>query len=388
MELHRTKSNYRVLIFVIIFFATLNGFLWGGFPIISLLGFLLGFLLSITFVFVTQGQTKIARRYIWYVIVVISALSFILLGSLLYEIQIDPKRLLGLGVIFITLIISPLLLQYVDSGIIKTIIWIHVLFFYLQFLLYYVFGIYFDYLFIAESYSRNLGGSFILPIFNQPLMRPSGLYAEPGNYANYMFLLYILNCLVGKRNGDKINGILFYLLTLSLVLTFSAFGLVFLFVILLSRVNSLKSFILISLPLILYSIVATPYFIERFMTEGFISDTSGLSFRLIYVTEAMSNFDSVEGWIVGKGTLSAPSFFGPNEGSDNDSGLIFFVLREMGVVVSLLFLVANLFALFRHRLILLSMTCLFIKLTPFMFFVPLFFSCLLFIKPKYYIMRS
>ena len=138
MELHRTKSNYRVLIFVIIFFATLNGFLWGELPIISLLGFILGFLLSITFVFVTQGQTKIARRYIWYVIVVISALSFILLGSLLYEIQIDPKRLLGLGVIFITLIISPLLLQYVDSGIIKTIIWIHVLFFYLQFFLYYV----------------------------------------------------------------------------------------------------------------------------------------------------------------------------------------------------------------------------------------------------------
>lgn len=342
---------------------------------------LLGFLGGLAFVLATQRNEKITREFFWYVISLVSILSFIVAGSLLYEINFDAKRVLGLCILFITLIISPLFLQYVGSSTIKTIILIHVFFFYGQFLLYYVFGVYIDYLVIAESYSRNMGGYYEIPFYQaRHLMRPSGLYAEPGNYANYMFLLYVLHCVKSREDDIKIDGILFYLFVSSLVLSFSTFGAIFFVAILMSRLTSLKAVKLILPPLILFIFIVLPFLVSRY--QGDFSGTSslGISFRYMYLSDAISNFNSLKGWIVGEGTLSVPTFFEAREGSDNDTGLSFFVLREMGVVVVTLFLLTFFYSMYRQRLPIFFVACLFTKLTPFMFFLPLVYSRVLFYK--------
>lgn len=352
---------------LVVFMATLRSFLLGGLSFLSLGAFLL----CITFVFFNIKKMRVTKVQIALVAYFIALISFLFIGTLYFGVNIDPKRLVGISVVAATVIFVPMLLKYFTSEVFKAVILIHLAFYYLQLVTYYLFGVHLDFLILNENSSRNLGGVFVVPYIGLPLMRASGLFSEPGTYSNFMFLLYVAHALTVKDKEDLIQGKSFNLLILSLMTTFSSFGLVFACAIILSRVRNIMNMLL---PISVFLVVVSPYFIDRFVSRESGREVSGVEFRLLYLKDALSNFESVEGWIVGKGSMSVPTFFKGGDGSDNDTGLIVYILREFGPIFCFLILLPIALAQIRHGVSLLLCVTVFTKIAPLSFFIPLFYT--------------
>ena len=220
------------------------------------------------------------------------------------------------------------------------------------------------------------------------MKRFSGLFNEPGTYANVLSLLAC--CLTNYKNLNKFNYIALIFAFLGLLLTFSLYAYLFLIIIFISyfinNKNNLiniifnnKKFLLIIG--ILTSIIVIkftyPYFSHRFFSENY----SGIGLRLAAYINLISSlsFDPLI-LLFGTGVFNEKLAF-LLTGVTYDNTLFFYLFSRFGILIFYLFLFLFLVLLKNDK----SKLCTFIILclTKISFFSPLiiFVFCFLFTTP-------
>lgn len=266
--------------------------------------------------------------------------SFI--GSTHNDLDIMPQRA---AFIVFALLITFSLYIYLQNDIaiivkpLTIVLIIHLLFFYIQLFAVGVFSMQLDLIEpITGEPQRIFGGSYDAGLFSQ-FFRPAGLFAEPGTYTNMVFLIFILRE-VARNFGkpytlESWKDIAIITATIvSLILSFSIFGFIFILVYFISILFKSKSkgsaTVVVSAAILPFLGVVTLYLQQRFA----LGDESGTGFRYDAILILFQNMD----WInmtVGWGFLS--NF--ENIYYDitfNDLGLLFNVILQCGLIGLLL----------------------------------------------------
>jgi len=191
-----------------------------------------------------------------------------------------PYFLLFIPVIFLS---SYLLNEQKEMlfKILKISLIIHLLFFFVQFTVFYGTGIFIDFIEpVTGVAQRSLGGNYEINSAGDKLIRAAGLFNEPGTFATFIFLIFSLKkYLEMQLKGTSKLSFLDIMTLASVFLSFSVFGLVFCFVFILKYFlnGNLRTKIVISavsLPLIILSY-------QRYLSVRFTKDAdiSGIGFR-------------------------------------------------------------------------------------------------------------
>ena len=207
------KKTKDFILFFIFFFISLQSYF---FKLINFAPFPpLGFLL----VLFLNTNLKKKHLFILASILLVFTIS-ILIGFINNNYYLYLPTILGsfLGPIFLFFFLNINFSSFNNIFLIlKNVITIHLIFFYLQLLTYYVFGYKIDFLFfITGEFSRNEAFGVISEYF-----RPSGLFNEPATYSLFIFgftLIYFW--------GIKKVNLLIIVTLLSLLFSFSASGII------------------------------------------------------------------------------------------------------------------------------------------------------------------
>ena len=279
------------------------------------------------------------------------------------------------------------------KNLLSLIILIHSAFLILQVISFYGFNIQIDFLeYFVGDQSKGAHHKYFIGEMNWhnviSLKRFSGLFNEPGTFANVLSLLAC--CLTNYKNLNKFNYIALIFAFFGLLLTFSLAAYLFLTIIFISYfinnknnlINILcknKKFILVIG--ILTSIIVIkftyPYFSNRFFSGGH----SGVELRLTAYINLISLFvfDPLT-LLFGTGIFNEKLAF-LLTGVTHDNTLFFYLISRFGISIFYLFLLLFLFLLNNDK----SKLCTFIilSLTKISFFSPLiiFVFCFLFINP-------
>lgn len=262
---------------------------------------------------------------------------------------------------------------------IKFCILTHLLFFWIQIIGHYTGLGFTDFLqpFTGEE-QRVFGGNYTVPILNKELIRPAGLFNEPGTFATFIFLLLLLYGIIDLGSSNKPSRsfeLLGFFTVSTLSLSFSLFG--FFFVSLyfaLSYLRGIRS-ALIAMPLLMLGAyyAYTIYIFPRF----FLLDTgdSGFDFRLEGIRTFWNEISEAPSLLfTGMGYFSDLKYL-PQGVVWNDIGLGFFMLFTLGII-GCSFFIGLLFAQFRglnRYKLMFSIALLVSKLSPSMIF---FWFCL------------
>lgn len=322
-----------------------------GFPLLPVLGMLF----SLCFVFFAA----FFFRYKLVGALGLSFFSFLFIGILLFLsclsiffLGVDPlwARFFALP-LFVGLVIHFCYLKlYHSSRLEASLKWClitHLSFFWLQIISHYSGLGFLDYLEpITGESQRVFGGSYNVPIIERQLIRGAGLYSEPGTFATFIFLFYLLYKAIYCFNRD-VRGVVFgwfdFVVVLSIVFSFSIFGFIFVSLYLFfSLFFAWKRVVLLSPLLVCFAYFAfETYVYPRFF--GGVSTETGLGFRsegvLIYLDKV---FDEPYLFFFGSGFFNDYSIFSSSI-VWNDLGLLFSFFMIVGVVG--FFLVFLLFAL-------------------------------------------
>jgi hypothetical protein len=207
--------------FFLVFFVSLNSYYFYSIklPVFSLIG-----AVGIFFVFAFH-QKKIFLSELCFALILLAINVFSIIGTLISD-QNTSINIKSNGGCLILIFLLVALLTVSDYKEYKKfligLIVIHSFFFYINFIGYYFFHHYIDFLkaFTGEAQRYNLGSSFFI--------RPTGLFNEPATYAEFI-LLCTLPLLKEKTSFSK--WIVFIGL-MSVFLSFSLMGLIFLAMIL------------------------------------------------------------------------------------------------------------------------------------------------------------
>lgn len=253
-----------------------------------------------------------------------------LVGIVVRGIDPDIKRLfLPLPWILGTIVASHIFTRVPQDKVIFWYLSVHASFFWVQFLLFHLFGIYIDYVvhFTGEA-QRMFGGSFE-SIF-ESFIRVAGLYTEPGTYCTFIAAFVALFSRWYKESSRY--KFVFFASLLSLGFSFSLFGIVFCVLILLTvkEISIIWRWLL----LVVTYFVVNSYLEQRFslMDENAIGTGFRIQFLLNsfqYLTEDVFNF------FTGLNLIA----FNPDPGieySYNDTGLFFYFLYFAGVPLTIL----------------------------------------------------
>lgn len=218
----------------------------------------------------------------------------------------------------------------------------HLFAFYVQVLSFYSGFGYIDYLVgVTGEAQRALGGNYQIDVFGGRLLRPTGLYNEPGTYATATMLLFLLYQRLGPLEESSISRadwVFFLSVFLSVILSFSVFGLIFIAIYALNSVReSKKQFAL----LFLIICAAAPFVYEYYIYPRFLSGAyadNGIGFRMeafsAYLGIVLSDFPKL---IFGFGFFSDLNYaFGFY--AMNDMGLFFTILMHLGLVGLMIFI--------------------------------------------------
>lgn len=269
-----------------------------------------------------------SKLSIWYLII----LLWSIFGVLVLQIEIDFKRLFGFIIVAISSLIS---YRYFKVCSLKTTIkwylFVNIIFFYIQFFGFYLFGFEIDYLVnITGEKQRMFGGSFNFPYFNS-FIRPTGLYQEPGTYATFLSPFIAL---FGRYSEGKQNKKLYYSAILSLFLSFSTFGIIFGSIILL-----LSKKVRPSLKVIIgcvVSLISYPYIQYRFVLSKATDVDVGLGFRINQITETVNLLkNDTQSWFFGTNLLSIVPKNVQLTGAYNDSGLLLYLILFLGPILTI-----------------------------------------------------
>lgn len=196
----------------------------------------------------------------------------------------------------------------------------HVLFFYIQFFSYYLFGGSIDFIsWLTGEYQRNLDGSNT--ILGYLIYRASGLYIEPSTYTAHVFALLLIS-----RNEVSLK--VRVLTLLSTFLSFSTVGLLYsLIYLFLFEYKNIKNKLYLLLPLIIVVIFSVNYAIDRLLNI-FISDYDAIGIRTEIIKVLYDNL-SVVGVGVGVGVITEEMNNGLNV---YDTGSGFSLLYFLGLI--------------------------------------------------------
>jgi len=220
--------------------------------------------------------------------------------------------------------------SYASNRAIYFALSLNLFFFYLQFFCYVIFGIYIDYLeIITGEVQRAFGSTYDLG-FYLINFRPTGLFNEPGTYSTWMMLIYIIYKLNLVRLGENKKQLLFDILfTLSVFLTFSIFGFIFLAIYLLSSASnnlkkSYKYLILFSAIYIFYL-----YINARFSSNIIYARDTSIDFRQMAIILYYNNLDLINIFF-GLGVFN--DFFLNYNIVGKDLGFLFSALTSTGLI--------------------------------------------------------
>lgn len=171
----------KLCLIAVFFMMTMISFYFSGAAIFSVLGFLL-------FVFIMRNEISI--NPIYFLLVIVFSLSAFV-GIVNFG-EIKLTNLFGfiLSISIFILFTNLKKASYLRAiKAIEIVIYIHLLFFFIQFFLYYIFGVAFSYLELFGLESRNFDGS--REILNFKAYRASGLFEEPSTFIAVIYLLYV-----------------------------------------------------------------------------------------------------------------------------------------------------------------------------------------------------
>lgn len=299
-----------------IFLISLYNLYW-GLPVVTIFG--VGLLCIYKLLLVERGVVKLNPALLYF-----SCLFLICVVGVFFGSDISIIRFFGYLSFFVLLVAMSSHTAGEDvARVLNFFFFIHLAFFYFQFLSYYIAGQYISILDVFGLESRNLGGSLILP-WGAPVMRASGLFSEPGTYACFMAPM---TALYAGYISKPYTKLVFFFALASLALSLSTFGLFFFAVISFFAISSILYRILL---LVLGLAFSLPYLYWRFYIKAQHGMKTGLDFRYEYISAAFDNFRSVDGFLFGTGGLSVNNHEFVIQGADNDSGLIFYILYNFG----------------------------------------------------------
>ncbi|WP_353327822.1 hypothetical protein [Chitiniphilus shinanonensis] len=218
---------------------------------------------------------------------------------------------------------------------------IHLAFFWAQVLFYYAGLGFLDYMEpLTGETQRAFGGSYF--VLGVPLIRATGLFNEPGTFTNFVFVLFLLYKNLEKADGTI--GPLDVWVILSMLMSFSVFGLIFTALYLVFYVFQLSPkrallLVMLSAPIVvgIYHIYLEPRFFS-----GVVSTDSGFGFRAealsVYGQAAMKSISMV---LFGVGIFTDASAFLDSELVWNDLGFLFYFVLCSGVAGLLAFVVVT-----------------------------------------------
>jgi hypothetical protein len=216
---------------------------------------------------------------------------------------------------------------------IKNVLILHLVAFYIQVFFHY-FGLgYIDYLYVFTGETqRAFGGSYNADIFGQAgFVRPTGLFNEPGTYSTVIFLIFLFGSSCGVFVGKKYGNGLIYFTLISIFMSFSVFGMLYIFIycLYLLRYNLKFIFPIIIFASFLFSFAYDIYLYPRFFSGMY--DENGLGFRFNAISDFIS-YASGNLWVAifGFGFLTDFSVFFEDY-VWADLGLVFYGLVVFGV---------------------------------------------------------
>src|SRR5690606_12147895 len=258
--------------------------------------------------------------------------------------ELSVTRALGYFVCICAIFAVGIIIQAVRlSKDLFFLISVHAFVFYSQFILYYGFGFAFDPLLLIMGYKQSgWGGSFEHEILGKFIWF-GGLYNEPGTYSTYMAPVIALFSRYRKKSAS--NHFLFLVALMSLVLTFSVFGVVFCAII--SVVVYRRHIVYLAAAFLpIFLVLVYPYVRYRFVNFAASGGDSGFGFRM-HLLNSIFNFisEDIWGFIFGAG-LALPEKISI-VGAVNDVGLIIYLVAESGVFLAILFFVFMCFLSYR-----------------------------------------
>ena len=201
--------------------------------------------------------------------------------------------------------------------IVKLVLSMHVLFYFTQVLLYFLFSFHLDLIVLFSGEPQRIFGGYLL---GKEMIRMSGLFVEPGTYSATILPLMYLHYITTKR-----VDILFSASVVTIILTFSASAYVVLSVFLLFvffSSNKAKAIPLFVLVLIFAGVIGKEYVTERFLDQ---QDSS-----LISKLNAIQEF--VEYDMVRISTGSGLGVIDCNGCIINDQSIFFYVFFTFGFI--------------------------------------------------------
>lgn len=228
---------------------------------------------------------------------------------------------------------------------------VHSLFFFVQFLSFYVLNKYIDFIEPFNGMPQSVfGGSFSFS-FIPNFIRAAGLYNEPGTYSNFIAPLIMVYSQFYHEKG--IARVVFWMSIASLFFSFSTFGMVFAILIILSSTSLSK---LNKILLTLFgSLVTIPYFLYRFLDRAAAGYDTGTGIRETFIKDIFEYVtSSVHGFFFGSGNMLSLEYYIKYTMPDNDAGLITYLVHSTGplfTIFLIMFLVWRSYPLSTHSTI-------------------------------------
>lgn len=308
--------------------ATLSGFF------VSILSLINGLLREkITF---NKIQRNVALFYIF-------LLFWSIIDLLIMQDSPSPKR-----IYFIVLSMLYLLgIQYIMNNIgmeilLRSFLLVHGSVLFLQIIVFYGFGYELDFLKMFTGVEQSSsGGSFKIKLLGS-FFRPAGLYNEPGTYSN--FVAPLLALYARYYSIGLIQKLVFWLSFISIIFTFSTFGLIFIMIILWSlrfKTQFYKIAIFVSI-----IFTSAPYFIYRFIIRAHSGLNTGTEIREQYISNIFQYISTnLHGFFYGSGNMLSNIYYIDYVMPDNDAGLIVYLVHTNGPVFTVLLMLIGYLAL-------------------------------------------
>lgn len=340
----QSKSNTKKFLLVICLFVfTLENH--GNIRFVLLIPIFLYFFLYVFLVKLNYGPVKAASK-IFFVLILVSILSYFSLTS--YK---ENMGTYSAGDFFYTMTLKVFVVflffnvlnknRNMLINVIETVLLIHLLMFFLQFITVYTSGYYPDLLepFTGEASRFNWGLS--MPIIGKTY-RPTGFFNEPSTYLSIVFSLLCLKFYI-SRELSLINKAVLASLFLSLSFASVAAAAAFLIIINLKG-RSIYKYLPITLVVIA---VVSPLVIDLYTARSSGDyDAIGIRFQLIFVVFTQNTLEL----LMGNGPVGVPSALAYLYKSDsiswakagvaaiNDNGLWLFIIIKFGLLGLLSFL--------------------------------------------------
>jgi hypothetical protein len=323
---HRLQNDrnkaHSVILSILCFFISLQSYYFYqvALPLLSIAGLvLLG-----TYLICKPGVKKIAMApfiitsFFYIYLYEVSAFRFLTL-----EHNINLKDILRYMTMILAAFFFSLIKKEQLSGVTRTTLMLHISFFYLQLLSYYVFDLNFDYLAPITGEAQRVGTAHYT-ITGSPLYRATGLFNEPGTYSNFCAVITAMFLIFPENRSRKL---IIFLSILSLFLSFSVYGFIFgLALLFFIKGNLAKTF-----KILMYvgCIVATVFLYQRFFLSSLTSET-GVGLRTSFIIELVGYLSSdVGNFLFGTGLLHN---YNPLsiDFPFNDASLIIYILFTTG----------------------------------------------------------